>query len=60
MEIVGKTVSIDEAADLLAQGSVTKKLEAGDLSAQWVTDSQGVKSVLVQGLGDQLIQLHAV
>jgi len=56
MAIDGKTVSFDEAAGMLQQAVVTKELKAGDLTAKWIEDSQGVKSVLVQGLGDELIR----
>ena len=60
MEVQGEAVSFDQAADILAGAEVTKELRAGDLSVKWLKDSRGVKSVLVQGLGDELIRFTLV
>lgn len=59
MEITGKSISIDRATDMLEQGQITKEVNAGGVTAKWVRNSQGATSVLVQGLGEDFIELSA-
>jgi hypothetical protein len=57
MTVTGKSISIEQACDALEKGKVTQEVKAGELTAKWVEASDGTTTILVMGLGDQILQL---
>lgn len=54
-----KKINADQAAEVLLSTEKVEELSAGDLVAKVLKDNSGTQSILLQGLSDDFIEIHA-
>ena len=57
MNVNGKSISIEQAAEILGSSEISMDVTAGGMTAKGVKNSDGTTTVFVQGLGDTFLQL---
>lgn len=55
-QVSGRSITIEQAADLLERSSKTKETRAGEIKATWLNDDDK-EVILIHGIGDKFLLL---